>query len=377
VRPQAHLDDGGQPHQVGVGEKLAKPRATCWIALPRHLLMPPSPSHPVSRRRIAPAATPGTEPEVSIVVPIYNERDNLEPLHDSLRWALQALGRSYEIVFVDDGSRDGSRDVMRVIAAGDPHLRLVFFRRNYGQTAAMAAGFRVARGRVVVTMDGDLQNDPADIGRLIERLDEGYDVVCGWRRKRQDRMATRLLPSRFANLLIARVTGARIHDTGCSLKAYRSWVVRSLHLYSDMHRFMAALGVGLGARISELPVRHHPRRAGKSKYGLGRIFRVLADLVGIKMLIQFAAHPIRWFTLLALPLFLLAPFMFLLGFVKLRGTGKLELLGDTDMAAVAAGSVAVLIGANVFLLGFLAELQIKVSKFFRQRISVTAREASR
>ena len=316
-------------------------------------------------------------PELSIVVPIYNERENVAPLHEALTYALRALARPYEIVLVDDGSRDGTRDVLRSLAASDPHLRLVMFRRNYGQTPAMAAGFRACRGNIIVSMDGDLQNDPADIGRLVERLEQGYDVVCGWRRHRQDRVATRLLPSRIANVLIARVTGARIHDTGCSLKAYRSWVVRSLHLYSDMHRFLAALGVGLGARITEVPVRHHPRRAGKSKYGLGRIFRVLADLVGIKMLIQFSAHPIRWFLLLSLPLFVLSPIMFVLGFVKRTRDGEWILFGDTDMAAVAAGSVALLVAANVFLLGFLAELQIKVSRFFRQRISVTAREASR
>jgi glycosyltransferase involved in cell wall biosynthesis len=322
-------------------------------------------------------------PNLSVVVPIYNERDNVEPLHEALSYALQALKRPYEIVFVDDGSSDGTRDVMRRLAANDPHLRLVFFRRNYGQTAAMAAGFRACRGRTIVSMDGDLQNDPADIGRLVEKLEEGYDVVCGWRRNRQDRVATRLLPSLIANFLISRVTGAHIHDTGCSLKVYRSWVVRSLHLYSDMHRFLAALGVGLGARITELPVRHHARRAGVSKYGLGRVFRVLADLVGIKMLIQFAAHPIRWFSLLAMPLFLLSPIMFLLGFVKLaRSPNDPESLvwqwfGDYDMAAVAAGAVALLVAMNVFLLGFLAELQVKVSKFFRQRISVTAREAIR
>ncbi|MEC8252218.1 MAG: glycosyltransferase family 2 protein [Planctomycetota bacterium] len=315
-------------------------------------------------------------PGLSVVVPIYNERENVEPLHEALTYALQQLERSYEIVFVDDGSDDGSRDVMRRLAANDPHLRLVFFRRNYGQTAAMAAGFRACRGRTVVSMDGDLQNDPADIGRLVEKLEEGYDVVCGWRRNRQDRVATRLLPSRIANFLIARVTGARIHDTGCSLQVYRSWVVRSLHLYSDMHRFLAALGVGLGARITELPVRHHARRAGVSKYGLGRVFRVLADLVGIKMLIEFAAHPIRWFSLLALPLLVLSGLLFLLGFVKYTRDG-LQLFGDTDMAAVAAASVALLVTMNVFLLGFLAELQVKVSKFFRQRISVTAKEAAR
>ena len=322
------------------------------------------------------AAEGDVVPGLSVVVPIYNERDNVEPLHEALSYALQQLRRSYEIVFVDDGSDDGSRDVMRRLAANDPHLRLVFFRRNYGQTAAMAAGFRACRGRTVVSMDGDLQNDPADIGRLVEKLEEGYDVVCGWRRNRQDRVATRLLPSRIANFLIARVTGARIHDTGCSLKVYRSWVVRSLHLYSDMHRFLAALGVGLGARITELPVRHHARRAGVSKYGLARVFRVLADLVGIKMLIEFAAHPIRWFSLLALPMLVLSGLLFLLGFVKYT-RGGLLLFGDTDMAAVAAGSVALLVTMNVFLLGFLAELQVKVSKFFRQRISVTAKEAAR
>lgn len=316
-------------------------------------------------------------PDLSVVVPIYNERDNVEPLHEALTFALQALDRNYEIVLVDDGSSDGTQDVMRRLAANDQHLRLVLFRRNYGQTPAMAAGFRACRGRTIVSMDGDLQNDPADIGRLVEKLEEGYDVVCGWRRHRQDRVSTRLLPSRIANFLISRVTGARIHDTGCSLKVYRSWVIRSLHLYSDMHRFLAALGVGLGARITELPVRHHARRAGVSKYGLGRVFRVLADLVGIKMLIQFAAHPIRWFSLLALPLFFLSVVMFLLGFVKLEHGNQWIWFGDFDMGAVAAGAVSLLIAMNVFLLGFLAELQVKVSKFFRQRISVTAKEAIR
>ena len=322
-------------------------------------------------------------PNLSVVVPIYNERENVEPLHQALSYALQALERSYEIIFVDDGSSDGTQDVMRRLAANDRHLRLVFFRRNYGQTPAMAAGFRACRGRTIVSMDGDLQNNPADIGRLVDKLEEGYDVVCGWRRSRQDRVSTRLLPSRIANFLISRVTGARIHDTGCSLKVYRSWVIRSLHLYSDMHRFLAALGVGLGARITELPVRHHARRAGVSKYGLGRVFRVLADLVGIKMLIQFAAHPIRWFSLLALPLFLLSPFMFLLAFVKLERNpidGEPNVwvwFGASDMAAVAAGAVALLVAMNVFLLGFLAELQVKVSKFFRHRIAVTSREAVR
>jgi glycosyltransferase involved in cell wall biosynthesis len=291
---------------------------------------------------------------------------------------MTAMRRPYELVLVDDGSTDGTRDVLRSIAANDELVRLVMFRRNYGQTAAMAAGFRACRGRIVVSMDGDLQNDPADIHRLVDKLAEGYDVVCGWRRHRQDRMATRLIPSLIANFLIARVTGAHIHDTGCSLKAYRSWVVRSLTLYSDMHRFLAALGAGLGARITELPVRHHPRLAGKSKYGLGRVFRVLADLVGIKMLIQFAAHPIRWFSMLALPLFVLATLMLLLGVVKVTREGEWFLFhdGGYDMAAIGAGAVGLLFAANVFMLGFLAELQIRVSRFFRHRTAITAKEAS-
>lgn len=319
----------------------------------------------------------GPAPEVSVVVPIYNERDNIEPLHRALSFAMRTLGRPYELVFVDDGSRDGSRERLRAVAAQDPAVVLVLFRRNYGQTAAMAAGFAKARGETVVTMDGDLQNDPADIARLVGKLDEGWDVVCGWRRHRKDKLATRLLPSRLANFLIALVTGARIHDTGCSLKAYRAWVVKSLNLYSDMHRFMAALGAGIGARITELPVRHHPRLHGSSKYGLGRIFRVLADLLVIKMLIQFAAHPIRWFFTLALPMFVVSPVLFALGLVKITRAGSLELAPKMELDFFAAGAVTLLVAVNVILLGFLAELQIKVSQFFRQRISITAREASR
>ena len=319
----------------------------------------------------------GNVPVISVVVPIYNERENIEPLHRALTFAMRNLGHPYELVFVDDGSRDGSRDRLRAVAADDPAVVLVLFRRNYGQTAAMAAGFARARGETVVTMDGDLQNDPADIARLVGKLDEGWDVVCGWRRHRKDKLATRLLPSRLANFLIALVTGARIHDTGCSLKAYRAWVVKSLNLYSDMHRFMAALGAGIGARITELPVRHHPRQHGSSKYGLGRIFRVLADLLVIKMLIQFAAHPIRWFFTLALPMFLVSPVLFGLGLVKITRAGSLELAPKMELDFFAAGAVTLLVAVNVVLLGFLAELQIKVSQFFRQRISITAREASR
>ncbi|MCA8942616.1 MAG: glycosyltransferase family 2 protein [Planctomycetes bacterium] len=324
-----------------------------------------------------PIDSPGGRVEVSVVIPIYNEVENVMALHSALSCALQAMGRDYEILFVDDGSTDGSREIMRRLAADDPNLRVVLFRRNYGQTAAMSAGFDYARGSTVVTMDGDLQNDPADIRRVVEKLDQGYDIVCGWRRNRKDAYATRLLPSKLANLLIRRTTGVPIHDTGCSLKAYRAWVVRSLNLYSDMHRFIAALGAGLGARIAEVPVRHHARLYGESKYGLGRIFRVVADLIVIKMLIQFAAHPIRWFGLLSLPLFLAAPFLFVLGFYKLSSTGEEIVRMDRfDSSFITAATITLLVAINVGLLGFLAELQLNVSKFFRRRISLTASEAS-
>ena len=315
-------------------------------------------------------------PEISVVVPIYNENKNLPALHASVTWALEQFGRSYELLLVDDGSTDGSRLLLAQISAADPRVRPVFFRRNAGQTAAMAAGFDRVRGDIVVTMDGDLQNDPSDIPRLIERLEQGYDIVCGWRRFRQDAWLTRLLPSRIANKLISWVTNVPIHDTGCSLKVYRAWVVRSLHLYSDMHRFLAALSVGVGARIAELPVRHHARRFGQSKYGLGRIFRVVADLVTIKMLVQFAAHPLRWFTLFAMPLLVIAPAMFVLGVVKFTPQG-IQFATRFDIFAVTASAVVALVALNLVLLGFLAELQLKASRFFRSRISVTAREAVR
>ena len=313
-------------------------------------------------------------PEVSVVVPLYNEAENLAALHDALTWGMRSTGRSYELVLVDDGSRDGTANLLRELARSDPHLRAVLFVRNQGQTAAMAAGFAHARGDLVVTMDGDLQNDPADIGRLLTELEKGYDIVCGWRRNRKDRFATRLLPSKIANKIISWVTGVAIHDTGCSLKAYRSWVPRSLELYSDMHRFIAALAAGVGARVSEIPVRHHPRLRGKSKYGLGRIFRVVADLIVIKMLIQFAAHPMRWFGLLSLPLFLMSPLLFAIGALKVEETG-ITFVGGFDASFSMAAAVTTLIALNVIVLGFLAELQLKVSGFFRRRIAISVKEA--
>ncbi len=312
---------------------------------------------------------------ISIVIPVYNEVQNIGSLVSSVHFALRLLGREYQILVVDDGSTDGTRDLLRRLAADDLRLRAVLLRKNCGQTAAMSAGFALARGDVFVTLDGDLQNDPADIPRLLVEIENGYDIVCGWRRRRHDAVATRLLPSKLANLLIRRATGVPIHDTGCSLKAYRGWVVRNLTLYSEMHRFIAALGAGLGARVTEVPVRHHPRRYGRSKYGLGRIFRVVIDLVVIKMLIQFAAHPIRWFGFLAMPLVVAFLALLTIGFVKLDH-GDIYISPSYDIVYMSGAAVAALFAANVFLLGFLAELQLKASRFFRRRVSITASEAA-
>jgi glycosyltransferase involved in cell wall biosynthesis len=228
---------------------------------------------------------------VSVILPVLDEEDNLEPLHARLTTALKALGREYEIVYVDDGSTDGSWDLLRRLAASDRAVRLVRLRRNFGQTAALSAGLAHARHPVVVTLDADLQNDPADIGRLLEALDGGDDVVCGWRRERNDPWLTRRLPSMLANRLIGWLTGVRLHDIGCTLRAYRRDVLADVHLYGDMHRYLPVLVAWVGGRIAEIEVTHHARAAGTSKYGLLRIFRVLVDLITIKFLGDFAMRP--------------------------------------------------------------------------------------
>jgi glycosyltransferase involved in cell wall biosynthesis len=238
---------------------------------------------------------PALRPDLSVVVPVYNEVESVRPLHRKIREACDPLGLRCEIVFVDDGSRDGTGEALWSLHAEDPSTVVVRFRRNYGQTAAMAAGFRAARGRVIVSMDGDLQNDPADIPALLAKLDEGYDVVQGWRRERQDRFLSRRVPSLIANRLIAAMSGVPVHDNGCSLKAYRADVIKQVALYAEFHRFIPAMSTLAGARIAELPVRHHPRRFGRSKYGIGRAWRVFLDLFLVAMLTRFAAQPAAWF----------------------------------------------------------------------------------
>ena len=234
-------------------------------------------------------------PEISVFLPVYNEEPNLRPLHDKLDKALKALGRSAEIVYVDDGSTDGSLKILREISQLDPRVRVVALRRNYGQTAAMAAGIDAAKGDVLIPMDADLQNDPADITRLLKKLDEGYDVVSGWRKNRKDKMVTRKIPSMLANRLISWIGGVPLHDYGCSLKAYRRESLQDVRLYGEMHRFIPIYAAWAGARVTEIPVEHHARTMGKSKYGLSRTIKVVFDLMTIKFMASYQTKPIYVF----------------------------------------------------------------------------------
>jgi glycosyltransferase involved in cell wall biosynthesis len=244
----------------------------------------------------APAQRPAARAvELSIVIPLYNEVESVPHLYAALRDALEAIGRTYEILFVDDGSRDGTFAALTDVAEVDPRVRLIRFRRNFGQTAAMVAGFDHARGGIIIPMDGDLQNDPADIPLLLQKIEEGYDVVSGWRKNRQDRALLRRFPSKIANWLIGRVTGVRLHDYGCSLKAYRAEVLQGTRLYGEMHRFIPALANLMGARICEVPLRHHARKFGRSKYGIKRTLKVMLDLMTVKFLTDYSTKPIYFF----------------------------------------------------------------------------------
>lgn len=238
--------------------------------------------------------------DLTVVIPVFNEVDSLELLHSKLRKALSDLDKSYEIIVVDDGSTDGSFQLLKEIQADDPVLRVIRFRRNFGQTAAFSAGFDAARGDIIITLDADLQNEPADIAMLLRKLDEGFDVVSGWRIDRRDKFLTRRLPSQAANYLISKLTGVELHDYGCSLKAYRADVVKNINLYGELHRFIPALASWQGVRVAEIPVRHAPRKFGQSKYGLSRVLKVLLDLLTVKFLLNYATRPIQIFGLLGL-----------------------------------------------------------------------------
>ena len=234
-------------------------------------------------------------PELSLIIPAYNEEDNVGPLYEAIMAHVPGLGRPFEVVFVDDGSRDRTFERLAGLAAADGRIRVIKLRRNYGQTPAIVAGIDHARGEVLVTLDADLQNDPIDVGRLLDKLAEGHDLVVGWRENRQDKWLTRKLPSTLANRLIAWVTGVQVRDNGCTLKAFRGELIRSVPLYGEMHRFIPAMTSIAGSRLAEIPVKHHPRRLGQSKYGLSRIYKVCLDLIAIRSLLLFAARPLFCF----------------------------------------------------------------------------------
>ena len=293
--------------------------------------------------------------DVSIVIPIYNEVDNIGIFHRSLIPVLERLDRSWEVIYVDDGSRDGSSDALADLVDRDANIRLIAFRRNFGQTAAMSAGIEYSRGRVVITMDGDCQNDPADIPRLLEKLDDGYDVVSGWRAHRQDARIVRKLPSKVANGLISRVTGVPLHDYGCTLKAYRREVLDEIRLYGEMHRFIPAYAAMVGAAIAELPVEHHARVRGVSKYGLGRIYRVILDLLTVKFLSSYATKPLYLFGRFALAIFGLAGLLATV-MVVLRFTSGFFFVNSPLLIVTA---VLVLIGSQTILMGLLAETNMR------------------
>lgn len=293
--------------------------------------------------------------QVSVIVPIYNEVESLPQLIDVIATTLNEQQISYELICVDDGSTDGSVELLKQQVAQRSDLRAILLRRNYGQTAAIAAGFKHAQGRVIVTLDGDLQNDPADIPELLAKLDEGYDLVSGWRKNRQDAALTRLLPSKIANWLIGRVTGVKLHDYGCSLKAYRAELVADMNLYGELHRFLPALAFIEGGRITEMPVRHHARRYGKSKYGLGRTLRVVMDLFTIFFMKKFLTRPMHVFgTFGLLSMFLGIVLGSYLSFLKL-GLG--QSIGDRPLLILAV--VLFLAGVQLFSFGLLAELLMR------------------
>jgi dolichol-phosphate mannosyltransferase len=293
--------------------------------------------------------------EASVVVPIRDELESLPHLIEAIASTLKQASLNYEIICVDDGSTDGSTDLLKQLALSRSDLRAIILRRNYGQTAAMAAGFRYARGRTVVTMDGDLQNDPADIPRMLTKLEEGYDLVSGWRRERQDAALTRLLPSKIANWLIGLVTGVKLHDYGCSLKAYRTELVADMNLYGELHRFLPALAFIEGARITEMPVQHHARRFGRSKYGLWRTFRVSMDMLTIWFMQKFLTKPMHVFGLFGLISLLLGLALgFHLTFIKLFFGAS---IGNRPLLILCI--VLLLAGVQLFSFGLLAELLMR------------------
>lgn len=291
----------------------------------------------------------------SIIVPVYDEEENIPILHERISSVMGPSGTSYEVVYVDDGSRDKSPERLAEIASRDEHVTFVQFRRNFGQTAALAAGIAISTGEVVVFMDADLQNDPVDIPRLLQKIDEGYDVVSGWRKNRQDAAISRKLPSMMANRLISWVTGVQLHDYGCTLKAYRREVVEHIHLYGEMHRFIPAHAAWVGATITELPVEHHPRIHGKSKYGIARTGKVILDLLTVKFLGSYSTKPIYVFGGLGLG-------SILLSFLSIFIASLDKFINNVSLIQsplLLLSAMLFIIGVQLILMGFLAEISVR------------------
>jgi len=294
-------------------------------------------------------------PELSIVIPVHNESPNIKPLYEELTQTLGQYGRSYELVIVDDGSTDDTFDQLAALQARDSRLCVIRFRRNFGQTAAFAAGFAHARGRLVVTSDGDLQNDPRDIPAMVAMIDQGNDIVCGWRKDRKDTLVTRRLPSVLANKLISWATGVDLHDFGCSLKVFRAEVVKPLRLYGEMHRFIPAIASQNGVQIAEMVVNHRPRSAGSTKYGLSRTIRVILDLATVKFLLSYSTRPLQIFGLLGL-------ITGGLGVVITGYLGYIRLFtsqGIGDRPLLLLGVMLIFIGVQLLTFGLLAEVMAR------------------
>ena len=317
---------------------------------------------------------------LSIVIPVYNEEGNLEALHREIKETCDALDRGYEIIFIDDGSRDGSFRMLAALQKKDRRVKVLRLRKNFGQTAALSAGFDYARGRVIVSLDADLQNDPHDIPRLLAKIEEGFDIVNGWRRKRKDRFLTRRLPSVLANWLIARITGIKLHDFGCTLKAFRGEVIKSIRLYGELHRFIPAIASNIGVRIAEIPVNHRPRRHGKSKYTIFRFVKVILDMLTVRFLMSYSTRPLQIFGLFGLisglaGIILLAVMSYQRLVLKV-GLGNRPLLLGAILLTV--------LGVQFISLGLLAEIMVrayheaagKTTYFIREVLDADAPKSS-
>ena len=302
-----------------------------------------------------PAAEAAPSPDLSLFLPVLDEEENLRPMHAKIRAALDSLGKSAEVIYVDDGSTDKSLEILKEIAAADDRVRVISLRRNYGQTAAMSAGIDAAKGQILIPMDADLQNDPADIARLLDKLNEGYDVVSGWRKNRQDKLVSRKIPSQIANRIISWIGGVPLHDYGCSLKAYRRDVIQDVRLYGEMHRFIPIYASWAGARVAEIPVDHHARTMGKSKYGISRTIKVVFDLITIKFMAEYHTKPLYVFGAFGM-------LAFAISMISGAWAIFLKLFYGTSFILTPLPIIAVVmlaISVQFFLMGLLAELLVR------------------